>query len=108
MSRTCSTLGELRIHLSRCCSGGLTKLSHRGSVPDRAVKTKKKCDAEALLSQVHVGYIAFYNIHSFEYLGAIFQCDGADEFRKSRCRPPHGDNADDIRLMDEHTDCLAS
>ena len=56
----------------------LAQRSRRGSLADKAVKTRKKRDAEALLSHVHVGQSAVENVYSFEYLGARLQCDGAD------------------------------
>ena len=57
----------------------ITQRSRRGSKADRAVKAGKKRDAEASLDQVHVGTTALENMHSSEYLGAKFQCDGSDE-----------------------------
>ena len=78
-SRTFPTQRGLKIHVSRWCDGGLTQRSRRGSLADKAVKTRKKRDAEALLSHVHVGQSALENVYSFEYLGARLQCNGADD-----------------------------
>ena len=78
-SRTFPTQRGLKIHVSRWCDGGLTQRSRRGSFADKSVKTRKKRDAEALLSHVHVGQSALENVYSFEYLGARLQCDGADD-----------------------------
>ena len=78
-SRTFPTQRGLKLHVSRWCDGGLTQCSRRGSLADKAVKTRKKRDAEALLSHVHVGQSALENVYSFEYLGARLQCDGADD-----------------------------
>ena len=77
--RTFPTQRGLKIHASPWCDGGLTQRSRRGSLADKAVKTRKERDAEALLSHVHVGQSAFENVYFFEYLGARLQCDGADD-----------------------------
>ena len=69
-SRTFPTQRGLKIHVSRRFAGGLTQRSRRGSLADKAVKTRKKRDADALLSHVHVGQSALENIYFFEYLGA--------------------------------------
>ena len=68
-----------QIHVSRWCDGSLMQRSRRGSLADKAVKRRKKRDAEALFSHVHVGQSTLENVYSFEYLGARLQCDGADD-----------------------------
>ena len=78
-SRMFPTQRGLKIHVSRWCDGGLTQRSRRGSLADKAVTTRKKRNAETLLSHVHVGQSALENVYSFEYLGARLQCDGADD-----------------------------
>ena len=77
-SRTFPTQRGLKIHAARWCDG-VTQRSRRGSLADRAVQTAKGRAAEALLCQAYVGHTPLENVYSFEYLGAIMQCDGADD-----------------------------
>ena len=78
-SRTFPTHIGMKIHAARWCDGGVTQISRRGSLADRAVQTAKRRAAEALLSQVYVGNTPLENVYSFEYLGARMQCDGAGD-----------------------------
>ena len=78
-SRTFPTQRGLKIHAAHECDGGVTQHSGQGSLADRAAPTAKRRTVEALLCQVYVGNTPFENVYSFEYLGAIIQCDGAGD-----------------------------
>ena len=52
----------LRVYMARWCDGGRTQRSRLGTLTDKAVKTAKRCVAEAALDRVYVGNEALDNV----------------------------------------------